>query len=107
MDKEKTELIKDLRKFIKKVRKNIKVSKFILFGSRARGNYRKDSDVDLLVISKDFKNKKFFKRSPPLYLSWDYPYEVDIICLTPTELEKKKREIGAIKQALQEGIELT
>ena len=31
---------------------NIEIDKIILFGSRARGGYREDSDYDLLVITK-------------------------------------------------------
>jgi len=30
--------------------------KVILFGSYARGNYHKDSDIDIAVVLKDFKN---------------------------------------------------
>ena len=37
---------------------------------------------------------------------WGYDYDVDIICLTPQELDKKKKEIGIIKEAVREGIEI-
>lgn len=80
--------------------------KIILFGSRARGDYTRKSDVDLIIVSKEFENMKYFKRSPKLYLLWDYPYEVDIVCLTPRELNTKKKQIGIIKTAVEEGIEI-
>ena len=106
MDKKKTDFIKDIKEFMKKANRLIKVDKFILFGSRANKTAKKGSDIDLLVISKDFEEVKSFKRSPSLYLLWDAPYDIDIICLTPYELSLKMKEVGVIRQAMKEGIEL-
>ena len=41
-----------IEQFITELRKNPDVLGILLFGSRARGNNRDDSDVDLLVIVK-------------------------------------------------------
>jgi predicted nucleotidyltransferase len=41
---------------------NVNVTKIILFGSQARGNASPESDVDIVLISKDFRNKGIFKR---------------------------------------------
>lgn len=35
------------------------VEKVLLFGSRARGNFKKTSDIDLAVFSKDISSKDF------------------------------------------------
>ena len=40
----------------------IRVKKILLYGSYARGKARKDSDIDLVVISDDFKNMDLFER---------------------------------------------
>jgi len=40
----------------------VNVTKIILFGSQARGNASAESDVDIVLISKDFRNKGIFKR---------------------------------------------
>lgn len=106
MDIQKDEINKTLEEFMKRVRKLINVKKFIMFGSRARGDNTSNSDLDLLIISPDFKNIKFFKRAAPFHLLWEYPLEIDIICLTPEEMSQKKKEIGSIQQAIKEGIEL-
>ena len=50
MGKKKTELMKYLIEFAGKVRKLVNVDRFILFGSKARGDGDVDSDVDLLII---------------------------------------------------------
>lgn len=39
---------------IREFAKNYRVKKVILFGSRARGDYRKTSDIDLAVEGGDF-----------------------------------------------------
>lgn len=106
MDKENDKIICLLREFKKDVNKKVKLDKMILFGSRARGKAKKTSDIDLLFVSKKFKGKKYFKRSPEFYLMWDYDYDVDIICLTPEEVAKKRRETGIINYAINEGIEI-
>ena len=42
--------------------KNINISKIILFGSEAAGNAKKDSDIDLMLISKDFTDQTYTVR---------------------------------------------
>ncbi len=106
MDKKTSKIIKILRKFKKKIEKNLSLDSLILFGSRARGDERENSDVDLIIVSKDFEGKKSFKRAVKFYLDWDWDYNTDIICLTPRELENKKNQIGIIQSALNDGIEI-
>ena len=62
---------KDVLELIKKVvleeaeRLGIGVEKIILFGSRARGDYREDSDYDILVVVKerlDWRTRKLLWR---------------------------------------------
>jgi len=106
MDKEQDKIIPLLKKFKRDISHKILVDKLIFFGSRARGKAKKMSDIDILLVSKDFEGKKYFRRSPDFYLMWDYDYDIDIVCLTPGELSKRKKEIGIIGQALKEGIEV-
>lgn len=75
----------------------------VLFGSYARGNARKESDVDLLIIAEsDFPR---FKRSCELYkLLRPYPFPMDLIVYTPEEIKKgKKSPISFVSRVLQEG----
>ena len=41
--------IEDIKKAVEKIAPKYNVIKVTLFGSRARGNFRNDSDVDLIV----------------------------------------------------------
>jgi len=42
--------------------KKVNINKIILFGSQVLGKTNKDSDVDLLLVSKDFANKTYSQR---------------------------------------------
>lgn len=106
MDKKKDRVMIAINNLVSKIRKMIHVEKVILFGSRARGDNKEKSDIDLIILSKDFEGIKFFKRSPAFYLLWDAPYDINIICLTQQEFAQKIKEIGIMKQAIAEGIEL-
>lgn len=104
MGSEQVVVIDQLRDFKKRVEKSISVDGFLLFGSHARGDSKKDSDVDVLIVSKDFEGVKSFKRSPRFYLMWDYKHDVDFICLTPEEFEKKRKQIGVVRDAVRDGV---
>ena len=104
MGKKADSVIKD---FIKKIKKKYKVEKAILFGSRARGDALKESDYDVIIVSPDFEGIFFTQRTARMYDFWEhYPLEVEVICYTPEEFEKKKKQIGIAKKAVEEGIEI-
>ncbi|ATZ61002.2 MAG: hypothetical protein DDT33_01407 [Firmicutes bacterium] len=105
MDRKK-DVIKDLRDFRKKSSKHTSIERMIFFGSRAKGEYEKHSDIDLIIVSPKFKGLKFRKRPLLLYDSWDLDYPVDFLCYTPEEFEKKKKQITIVREAVEEGIEI-
>jgi len=84
-------------------------ARIILFGSRARGNHLKDSDYDLIVVSSRFEGIPFTKRMVMLTRKI---YEqgargsFELLCYTPEEFKRKKKELGTVSSALSEGIEL-
>jgi predicted nucleotidyltransferase len=49
-----------IKKYIELLKKNdYHIEKAYLYGSYAKGNFHKDSDIDLLLISKDFTGNRF------------------------------------------------
>jgi len=79
----------------------------ILFGSRARGDNLIDSDYDIIVVSKLFENVMFTDRATSvLKILWRHGVReaIDVICYTPEEFEKKKKEISIVNEAIREGI---
>lgn len=104
MGKKADKVIKD---FVRRVKKKYKIEIAIFFGSRARGDYFKDSDYDIILVSPDFKGVFFTKRIAEMYTFWKhYPLEIEPLCYTPEEFEVKRKQHGIIRQALKEGIVL-
>ncbi|MEK6892668.1 MAG: nucleotidyltransferase domain-containing protein [Nanoarchaeota archaeon] len=106
MGKEKNKFVNRINAFLSKLKDKVSLDGAILFGSRARGDARENSDFDIILISKDFAGKKYFQRPAGFYLLWEYPQEIDIICLTPEEYEIKKKQLTIIRKAAEEGIKL-
>lgn len=96
-----------IKDFLNRVRKKYKIEKAIFFGSRARNDYLKDSDYDIILVSSDFRGIFFTKRIAMMYDFWKhYPLEIEVLCYTPEEFEKKGKQIGIVQQAIKEGIKI-
>lgn len=75
----------------------------ILFGSQARGDADRDSDIDLLVVFAELTDKRKTAIDIDRALS-DLPVAKDIIVSTPEELERGRTRIGSVlRYAQQEG----
>ena len=66
----------------------------ILFGSQARGTANMDSDIDILVVSEDFRNKGIFGRAKltkdaEIRTIRKFLVPLDILTMTPEEYESK------------------
>lgn len=69
--------------------KSVSINKIILFGSYMTGKFKEGSDIDLVIISDDFKNKTYWER---IDIISDAIYEVfkpiEAVALTSEEWEK-------------------
>ena len=97
-------LVRQLRRFRRKISARHGVQKMILFGSFARGRTHRDSDVDLIVVSPRFRRKNVSQRASPLYLEWDLELPVDFLCYTPEEFRDLSTRPSLVREALREGI---
>jgi len=93
------------------IRKHLPDARIIIFGSRARGDALKESDIDLIVVSKRFEGMHFADRATHiLKILWREgalpPVDVDLLCYTPEEFEERRREISVVSEALKYGVEL-
>lgn len=95
------------QEFIAAVRKQYNVEKAILFGSRSRGDALKGSDYDFIIVSPDFAGVFFSQRIAKLYDLWTQrSVMVEPLCYTPEEFAQKSKEIGIVRTAVREGIEI-
>lgn len=69
------------------------IEKAIVFGSRAMGNYKKGSDVDVAVLGEKITNKTLFRLDDYLNEVYPLPYFFDIINYNVISNEKLKEHI--------------
>ena len=92
--------------FLNKVNQVYKCSKTILFGSRARGDSFSHSDYDIIIVSPDFENMHFHDRIAEMFKYWDEKEDLEVLCYTPEEFDRKRKQIGIVSQAVREGVEI-
>ena len=83
----------------------ITVSKIILFGSQARGDATRESDVDVAIISEDFHGKDIFERAEltkeaEITTVRKFMIPLDVVTLTPVEFES---EVSIISAYIRDG----
>ena len=98
------EVLTKLKKLKSRLNNQFKIQKFMLFCSRARDDWLLNSDVNIILISSDFKKLKFKERSAEVIGHWDGPIDLEPLCYTPEEFKRKSKEIGIVRQAIKDGI---
>lgn len=99
------EVMDKLRVFLDLITKDgIRLEKAILFGSYAKGNPGKWSDLDIALVSKDFSGIGFYdcKKINPIIIKVDSRIEPH-----PFKSEDFTRENPFVDQILKDGIEIT
>lgn len=98
------ELIEEIKRFLGRVG----VEEAILYGSRARGDALRTSDVDLMLISPRFEGTRPHRRLRTLHEMWDpsLPF-LEALAYTPEEFEEARRHLGIERIADREGIRIT
>ena len=85
--------------FIDNLSKKINLDSIIIFGSTARGDRLEESDVDIIVISDDFRNMPLNERFGIVYMAWPPHIDADIIPLTREEFEKALKKSIILRDA--------
>ena len=77
-----------LNQFLQAVSKNVRVDQLIIFGSYLEGKARSDSDIDVVVVSENFRDIDPFDRSRMLdNAAGDINPEIQAWGFTAEELE--------------------
>jgi predicted nucleotidyltransferase len=96
-----------LRQMVEVIVRERSPEAIILFGSRARGNARADSDVDLLVIEKEPFSPQHSRRKEVARLQMalrDFPLSKDILLYSRDEFEHWRNSLNhLIGRAEREG----
>ncbi|MBU4492441.1 MAG: nucleotidyltransferase domain-containing protein [Euryarchaeota archaeon] len=104
----KNEILEKLKSILNEM--NLKYSKILLFGSRARGDFREESDWDFLIVLKkplDAKTKKELWFDIYKKLHEFYPFiSFDIVLKDTESFEEEKTIANTISNEVYlEGIE--
>lgn len=78
-----------LQEMTRRIVDTVHPQKVILFGSRARGDARSNSDIDVLVVTDSTEPR--YKRAIPLYRALrgvPVPVDTEILVYTPDEVEE-------------------
>lgn len=92
------------REIVRRIVEVADPERIMLFGSRARRDYRPDSDIDILVVAESAEPR--YKRAGRLYTALaSLPLEVDVLVYTPREIEEWSRVPQAfVTTATREGL---
>lgn len=96
---DKAEAIKKVKEYKRLLSQHMQFDKMILFGSYAKGNEHKDSDVDVAIVVEKLSGD-FFSTRP---LLWKIRRQVDDR-IEPILIEKDHNESGFLSEILKNGI---
>jgi Nucleotidyltransferase domain. len=100
------DVVRDIEEFASRVKTLYPDAKVYLFGSFARGTWLRDSDVDVVVVSKHFEGVEFWKRYPQLRKLASERRAFDIVAYTPEELSKALERSAVIREASKYWVEV-
>ena len=94
-----SEVIKILQRYKKLLAQHMVFDKLILYGSHAKGNAHKDSDVDVAIVV-DTISGDYFSTRP---LLWKIRREIDDR-IEPVLIDKTHDESGFLSEIIKNGI---
>ena len=94
---------KEVKTFVRKLRKEFCPEKIILFGSRATGDFWKRSDYDFVIVSSAFEGVHWLKRISRVVRLWDSLSDIDALPYTPKEFEEKRKTSSVVRSAVRHG----
>jgi len=83
------------------------VPEAIFFGSRERGDFRPHSDLNLLLISESFAGQPLPVLLRRLHEAWHADVLLEMLPVTPEELEDMKSWNRLCQEALERGVRIT
>ncbi len=92
---------KELTQFVSDIKRAFAGAKVFLFGSRAKGTAKADSDYDFIIVSKSFEKTPFANRARDVWLSSKANIAADIFCYSPAELKLAAKNSVVLKDALR------
>ena len=95
-------LDRDLKFILEAISKYPEIEEVIIFGSRAMGNYKKGSDIDLALKGEKVTRKVVRRLSDDLEEEYPLPYFFDIVSYNDISDEEFKHHIDNVGNSIWE-----
>jgi predicted nucleotidyltransferase len=100
-----------IRKLMKELKEGLvriygdRLKAVYLYGSYARGDYRKGSDVDVMILLSDYRNYwEELRRSTELASDISLEYDVTVSRLIMKEIQWKESDMPVLRNIHKEGV---
>ncbi len=84
---------RDIKMILEAVQKYEEIQKVLIFGSRAMGNYKKASDIDLALLGENISRKTILRLHDELNEEYPIPYFFDILNYSEISNQELKTHI--------------
>lgn len=105
--KDRRPLLDRIQEYVNRLDAEIGVDRAFLYGSTAKGKRHRDSDVDLIIVSKSFAGTPEPKRWGLLQHMWRYKEDLETLAYTPSEFAKIKEERFLMQKILEYAVDIT
>lgn len=92
----------DLDYIIKSIKRFSEIEKAVIFGSRAKGNYKPGSDIDIAIFGENISFDTVSKLHAVLEDSGPMPYLIDVVDYTHLEHKELREHIEQIGKVIYE-----
>jgi predicted nucleotidyltransferase len=99
-----SDVMETIQMFLCLVKNEVRIEKVILFGSYAKGTFTPDSDIDLAIVSPDFKEDACIENMTRL-LCIANRVKADIQSL-PFSMNEYVEQRGIMEEIMRTGVEL-
>lgn len=106
MAKTRDEVIKIAKEFLNKIKLKYKIHSVYIYGSYVKGNPRKHSDIDLLIVIDKIRktNKLYDENFEIFHEAQKFNSMLEVICVEKKDIESNNEFI--ISQIKKEGIKI-
>ena len=104
-----TAITQNLKDYLVRLSKFVSIDEAYLFGSSSTGTAKEDSDIDLLILSRDFSKSDPDSRLKVIYrASSGFPYDLHAYGVTPEEYASASplTTLGAIRSTNPPAIQI-
>jgi predicted nucleotidyltransferase len=93
-----------IQKYIEKLKNaNFDIQEVYLFGSYSNGTENELSDIDLAIVSSDFKGNRLLDREKLLGFNKDIDYRLSVL---PIDFESKENSLFYKQEVVEKGIRI-